>query len=171
MFARQALASFLNLFVVFIFFGVGLFLVGLPHLAKARIALIDLLTNRIEECAWMGVWFLVASMLLLLGFYAVHRGRYLVFRGSKNVDRGSLRADVRVIHQTVEDLFAKEFSKKIFLKEIEISLKSSLELKVKLAPTDPSSRKELFDQVERALTLLFKEQFDYVKPFHLIVAI
>lgn len=162
--ARQALASALHLFVVFAFFGAGLFFIGLPYLGKARLELIDLLTNRVEECTVIGFGFFIVSMLFLLGFYALDRGRYLVLQMG-------VSADVRVVRQTVEDLFAKQFPKKILLKEIGIGPKSSLELNVRIAPLDEFAREKLFAEVEKQLGLLLQKRFGYTKPFNLIVSI
>ena len=137
---RQALASALHVFVVFAFFTAGLFFVALPYLPETRIQIVDILSNQFEKCTTIGLGLFLASLIFLLGFYALNRGRYLVIQMG-------LSTDLKIVRQTIEDCLAKQFPKKILLKEIEIGAKSRLELRVHLAPLDESAREELFIQV------------------------
>jgi hypothetical protein len=159
---RQALTSALHLFVVFAFFAAGLFFVALPYLPETRVQIVDLLSNQFEKCTTIGLGLFLSSLLFLLGFYALDRGRYLV------IEMG-VSADVKIIRQTIEDCFAKQFPKKISLKELEIGAKQRLEMKIHLAPLDEAAREELFIQVEKELGILLQNRFGYSKPFHLIV--
>jgi len=159
---RQALASALHLFVVFAFFTAGLFFVALPYLPETRIQIVDLLSHQFEKCTTVGLGLFLSSLIFLLGFYALNRGRYLVIKMG-------IETDVKIIRQTVEDCLSKRFPKKIALREIEIGPKSRLELKVHLAPLDEAAREELFITVEKELSILLQERFGYSKPFHLIV--
>ena len=161
---RQALASALHVFVVFAFFTAGLFFVALPYLPETRIQIVDILSNQFEKCTTIGLGLFLASLIFLLGFYALNRGRYLVIQMG-------LSTDLKIVRQTIEDCLAKQFPKKILLKEIEIGAKSRLELRVHLAPLDESAREELFIQVEQELGILLQNRFGYSKPFHLIVSI
>lgn len=160
--ARQALASALHLFVVFSFFTAGLFFVALPYLPETRIQIVDLLSNEFEKCTIIGLGFLLASLLFLLGFYALNRGKYLLIQMG-------LSTDVKIIRQTIEECFLKQFPKKISLKEIEIGPRSRLEMKVHIAPLDEATREELFIEVEKELTILLQKRFGYSKPFYLTV--
>lgn len=159
--SRQAFASALHLFVVLGLFMAGLFFVALPYLPASRLQLIDLLTNRFEKCTVIGISFFAVSILFLLGFYALDRGRFLVLRMG-------ISTDLRIVRQTVEDLFARQFSKKLFLKEIAVGPKAVLELNVHLIPLDEFEREELFVQAEKELSALLRERFGYTKPFYLI---
>lgn len=161
---RQAFASTLHLFVVLIFFLAGLFFVALPYLPHARIELIDLFSNQIEKCTQIGMGFFLISLLFLFGFYALNRGRYLVIQMG-------VSADVKVVRHAIEDCFLKQFPKRISLKDLEIGPKSTIELKIYLAPLDESAREELFIEVEKELALLLQKRFGYSKPFYLIVNI
>lgn len=161
---RQALASALHVFVVFAFFTAGLFFVALPYLPETRIQIVDILSNQFEKCTTIGLGLFLASLIFLLGFYALNRGRYLVIQMG-------ISADLKIVRQTIEECLAKQFPKKISLKEIDIGSKSRLELRVHLAPLDESAREELFIQVEQELGILLQNRFGYSKPFHLIVSI
>lgn len=159
---RQALASALHLFVVLAFFIAGFFFVCLPYLPETRIQIIDFFSNQFEKCTLIGLGLFITSLLLLIGFYALNRGRYLVIRMG-------VSTDLNIIRQTLEDCFQNAFSKKITLNEIELGRKSRLEIKVSLAPLDEEAREELFIEAEKQLSLLLRERFGYAKPFHLIV--
>lgn len=162
--SRQALASALHLFVVLAFFLSGLFFISLPYLPRTQVDLIDFFSNQIEKCTQIGMGLFLVAFLFLLGFYALNRGRYLV------IEMG-ISTHIKIIRIAIEDCFAKQFPKKIQLKEIEIGPKSRLELRVNLFPLDEEVREELFIEVEKELTLLLKKRFGYSKPFHLIVKI
>lgn len=152
---RQALASALHLFVVLAFFIAGFFFVSLPYLPEVKIQIF-------EKCTLIGLALFLAALILLLGFYALDRGRYLVIRMG-------VAADVNVIQQTVEEYFARHFPKKISLTEIEIGRKSRLEIGVSLATLDEGAREKLYCQVEKQLGLLLRERLGYSKEFYLMV--
>lgn len=161
---RQAFASALHLFVVFAFFIAGLFFVCLPLLPETRIQVIDLISNRFEKCTLIGLGFFLTALLLLIGFYALNRGRYLVIKMG-------VSTDINLIRHTLEDCFARQFAKQISLNDVEVGRKSRLEIKVSLAPLDEAAREELFIEAEKQLALLLHERFGYAKPFLLIVKI
>lgn len=164
MFFRQAIASALHLFVVLAFSLAGLLCVLLPHLPLTRMNLIEILSHQPEQCAQIGLGFFLAAFIFLLGFYALNRGKYLVIRMG-------LSTDLKIVQHAIEECFAKQFQKKIALKEVSLGSKSHLHLKVHLAPIDESSREDLFITVEKQLSLLLYQRFGYSKPFHLIVKI
>lgn len=172
---RQALASVLHLFVLFAFFVSGLFFVSLPYLPQTRLQVIDLISGEFEKCTLIGLWLFLTSLLLLVGFYALNRGRYLVIQmgnapHSPAVQKRAL-TEIQIIHQTLEECFQNHFSKKIALSEVEIGPHSLLEIRVKLKPLSEEAREELFIATEKQLALLLRERFGYFKPFHLIVKI
>ena len=154
---RQALASALHLFVVFAFFIAGFFFVCLPYLPEIRVQIF-------EKCTLIGLGLFITSLVLLLGFYALDRGRYLVIRMG-------ISADVNVVRQTVEDCLMKQFPKKIALSEVEIGRRSRIEIKVRMAPLAEEEREELFIEAEKQLGILLRDRFGYSKPFYLIVKV
>jgi hypothetical protein len=159
---RQALASTLHLFVVLAFFTAGLFFIALPYLPETRMQMVDILSNQFDKCITIGLSLFLTALIFLFGFYALNRGRFLVIQMG-------VSTDLKIIRQTIEECFGKQFPKKIFLKEIEIGPKSGLEMRVHLAPLDESAREELFIRVEQELGVLLKNRFGYSKPFHLTV--
>lgn len=161
---RQALASALHLFVILAFFLAGFFFVALPYLPETRIQIIDFLSRRFEQCTLIGLGFFLASLLLLLGFYALNRGRYLVIRMG-------ISTDLNIVRQTVEECLLRQFPKKISLSEVELGRRSRLEIRVSLAPLEEDRREELFIEAEKQLVTLLRERFGYSRPFHLIVQV
>ena len=146
---RQALVSALHLFVVLAFFIGGFVFIALPYLPEIQMQLI-------EKSTLIGFTLFAASLVLLLGFYALDRGRYLVIQMGTSTD-------VNVIRQTVEECFERQFPKKIFLSDIEIG--KQLEIHVRMADLDERE----MAAIEQALSLLLKDRFGYSKPFHFIV--
>ena len=152
---RQAFASALHLFVVLAFFLAGFFFVSFPYFPQLKVQIF-------ETSTLIGLGLFAIALILLVGFYALDRGRYLVIRMGVSADLGILR-------QTVEDLFAREFSSRIALADIEIGARSRLEIGISLTPLNEEVREELFIQAERHLGTLLRERFGYEKPFRLIV--
>lgn len=154
---RQALVSALHLFVVAAFFVAGLFFVSLAYLPELRDGLF-------ENCTLIGLGLFIAALLLLLGFYALDRGRFLVIQMG-------VSANLAVVRQTLEECFARHFPKKIFLSDLDLGRKDRLEIRVTLTPLDEDVREKLFVSAEKELTTLLRERFGYAKPFHLIVKV
>jgi len=154
---RQAFASALHLFVVLAFFIAGLFFVALPYVPEFKAQIF-------EKSTLIGLGLFLSSFIFLLGFYALDRGRYLVIRMG-------ISADVNLIRHTVEDCFARQFSKKISLSEVEIGHKSHLEFRVSFAQLSEKERLQLLTEAEKQLSILLRERFGYSKPFRFIVKI
>lgn len=164
---RQAFASVLQLFAVFALFLVGFYFVCLPYFPEARERAIDLLIDQPEAFLWIGGGFFAASFVLLIGFYAINRGRTLRIR------MGEHRAeiDVQVIRQTIEECLRSHFARKMALMDVEISGGSRIEIGVSMAPIEEDAREALFVEAESALKSLLRLRFGYAKPFHLNVKI
>ena len=146
---RQAFVSAIHLFVVLAFFAAGFIFVALPYLPEIQ-------TQLIEQSTLIGFALLVTSLILLLGFYALDRGRYLV------IQMGTA-TDLNVIRQTVEECFDRQFPKQIFLLDIELG--KQLEIRARMADLDEHA----IAAAEQALSILLKDRFGYSKPFHFIV--
>jgi hypothetical protein len=70
---RQAFVSLLHLFCLFAFFLAGCLFVSMPYLPEIK-------THLFENCTLIGSALFLSALLLLLGFYALERGRYLVLQ-------------------------------------------------------------------------------------------
>jgi hypothetical protein len=159
---RQAFLSLLHLFVVFAFFSLGAFFIALPHFPELNYELVDLLTHRIEECTQIGGAISILSLLIFLSFYALHKGRYLVIKMG-------VKVDLHLIRHAIEDLFARQFSKKLILRDLEMGSKNLLQIHVSLNALEEKQREELFCHAEKGLFALLRDRFGYAKPFYLVV--
>lgn len=159
---RQAIASALHLFVVLAFFISALFFVLIPYLPLTRMEIIHFFSHRYEQCTQIGMGLFAASLVFLVGFYALNRGKYLVIQMG-------VSTDVRLIQHAVEEYFGKHFPQKIALKEVALGSKSSLDFIVHLTPIQEADRENLFIEVETGLSHLLRKRFRVTKPFRLIV--
>ncbi len=162
--SRQALASLLHLFVVFAFFIAGFFFVALPYLPESRVRVIDFFSLEFEKCTLVGLGFFALSLLLLVGFYALNRGRYLVIQMG-------VAADLKVVRQTVANALSEQFPKQIALNDVELGARSRLAINVTLAPLEEEAREALFIEAEQHLNTLLRARFGYSKPFYLVVSL
>lgn len=162
---RQAFASALHFFVVFLLFSGGLFFLVLPHLTQVRFQLADWLLQSADKSVWLGAGCFFLSGLFLLGFYGLNRGRYLhIEMGNRQVT-----LDAKLIRQTVEESLKEQFSQLLSLQEVQIGKGAKIEIGVQLAPLEEGAREELFVQTEKHLQTLLSERFGYSRPFSLFV--
>lgn len=159
---RQALASMLHLFVVFAFFAAGIFFVSLPYLPELRVKVADAILGGYEVCAIVGLGLFAASFLLLVGFYSLNRGHFLRIAMGRHL----VEIDAKVIRDTVEDCFKKEFPK-LALQDLEVIWGRKLEISVSLGAVE--DEEALLQKVEENLSQLLRHRFGYKKPFALIL--
>jgi hypothetical protein len=145
----------MHLFVVLSFFLGGCFFVSFPYFPEVKAQIF-------EKSTVVGLALFTISLILLLGFYALDRGRYLVIKMG-------IRTNTSIIRQTVEECMAKHFHQKIFLSDVEVDQKTGIEIRVSLAPSSEDAREQLFIEAEKQLRVLLNERFGYTKPFHLVV--
>jgi hypothetical protein len=161
---RQALASALHLFVLLSFFAGGLLFVCLPFMPEVREKLVFLFLYEMEICTLIGVGFLMTSLLLMIGFFVLNRGRYLRIRMGAETHR-AVEINVRLIRQTLEECFKSHFPDTISLLDVEVPQGAQIEVGVKLSSMDDQAREELLARAEKHLQVLFKDRFGYDKPF------
>lgn len=162
---RQAFASALHFFVVFLFFSAGVFCLLLPHLPEFRFQTADWLVHEGEGSGWLATGFFLLSALFLSGFYSFNRGRFLHIKmGTRQIS-----LDAKAIRQTLEETFKQVFPKQLFLQEVVVGQGAKLEIGIRLAPLEEGLREELFVRAEKHLETLLQERFGYSRPFSLFV--
>lgn len=161
MFIRQAIASFLQFFVVLCFFSAGLFFSILSYLPLTRGQIATFFLDETQSSIPIAIGFFLFSLFLGLGFYGLNRGRFLVIKMGVSLD-------LKLIQSAVQTCFEERFSKRISLKEIDIGPKSLLDFQVSLEASEKGSQEELFKEVEKELSKLLQKRFGYTKPFYLI---
>lgn len=159
---RQAISSFLQLFVLFVFFSASLFFICLAYLPMVKFRIEDLLLNHSEVCVSIGIGFFIASSILAIGFYGLNRGRYLRIKMGKN----TAEIDSRIIHQTIEEHCKGRFNG-IRILDVEIGRGSKMTISVELIQM-PENVETLLGEFEDELVPLLKSRFGYFKPVDLI---
>jgi hypothetical protein len=159
---RQAIASFLQLFVLFVFFSISLFFICLAYLPKIRILIEDLLLNHSDACLSIGIVFFIASFLLAVGFYGLNKGRTLHIKMGRN----SAEIDSQIIRQTIEEHFKGRFNG-IRILDVEIIRNAKMNIFVAFKQM-PDNVDQWLGDFENELIPLLKSRFGYTKPIELL---
>ena len=157
---RKALNACVHFLLFCFLLAVSGFLLAMPHLPLLRMKLIQFLTFDFAKMTWIGLPLLGFSFLWLSLFYVLHGGRYFVLKSRVAVD-------LHLVQELIEGCFVKHFPHQIALRDVEIRGKDRLDIQVVLLHA--SEQKELLQEAEKQLNLLFKEQLGYYKPYHLNV--
>ncbi len=160
---RQALLSILQLFVLFVFFSIGLFFLAIPKLPQFQTYLEHLLLQNREACFQLGLAFCLAGSILLIGFYSLNRGRYLSFRMGKN----RTEIEVSLVYQTLEEFLKSRFSNEIQLVDVEL-IRSKIQIQIS---SKNSLQKESLLRIEKEIAPFLRQRFGYKQLFDLIVKI
>jgi len=151
MFFRQALASVLHLFGAFLFFAGGCFSVSLFFSEKTRMQAVEKLFGEPEVCWMVGVGLLGIAALMVLGFYALHRGKYVRVKGDVEVD-------VRVVEKAVEKCLREKFGEKVTL----VGVKGGRQIEIEVEAAE-----EIIDSCKLELGMLLKGKLGILNPFYL----
>ncbi len=158
---RQAIASALQAFAVFLFVVAAGFLLALPYVPKLRFILSDALLNRPEALTQAGLGLLGLSLLFLIGFYAGSRGYYLVIRMGKH----TLAVDEKILLHTVSAELEKKFASKLQLQQVDIVRGRHIAFGMKLEPMGDEESDQILSQTEEHVGTLLRERFGYRRPF------
>lgn len=112
----------------------------------------------------IGIGLLIAFFLLFIGFYILNRDSFLrIAMGEHRIS-----VDNVVIRKVLEACFKHHFPGQIAISAINYA-QENLEIEIILTSREKSVQKELLEAVEKQLRPLLKEQFNYSKPFFLIL--
>jgi hypothetical protein len=156
---RKALEALIHLFVVMGAAGLALLCAALPVFPVFRMQVADAVLNRPEACVAAAAGFGVSALALAVGYWRVHRGRFLHLQ----MGRHAASIDTKLIRQSVEDLFQRQFEGQIQICEVTILQGHKLQLEV-TGKTDEM----LLAEAEAALEILLRERFGYQEPFDFI---
>jgi hypothetical protein len=155
---RQAFMGLLQLFVVLFFLGAGVLLIGLRFAPGLALTLENALLTKPDLFALVGFVLIGLSLMLVLGFLSVNRGRTLLLRMGASID-------VLLIRQTIAPLLQRQFADRIALSDVRILRGKELTIGLRLAPMNPDEREKLLLQAERHLQILLMERFGISQPF------
>ena len=125
MFFRNAIGSLFHLIAVFSFFAAGSFALCLYLSESARWAVIEVLFAQPEVLLSAGAIAFAAGVILMVGVYAIHRGRYLRIRLGKH----KTDVDVSLIQTAIEECLHRNFAGKVTLAAVAAS-KHRLEIEL-----------------------------------------
>jgi hypothetical protein len=159
MFLRQALAGMMQLFAVFAFFAIGFACVSLPFSEHLRYRIISILLEDIDFAVWIGLGFFLLTFLLICGFYGAGKGRFLLLRMGELMTE----VDVNVVKKTISSQFAKQFSSRVLLTDVQVFKYRELQISLAIAPME--EKEKILLEAEDQLRDLLANRFGYRRPF------
>jgi hypothetical protein len=161
---RKAMISVLQLFAGFSFFGGAVFFYSLPFLPKVRLKISDALLVNPSVCHPLATTLMIASFVLIGGFYFLSRGWYLSIVMGKNI----ISVDPQTIHKTLEECLNDQFSGQITLSDLSLCRSGKLEVEVTVVSGETFTE-ERFSVLQKQLAALLDKKFGYSKPFVCVV--
>lgn len=157
MFFRNALASILHLFGVFSFGAAGIVSLCLYYSPSARVKAIEGLFAHPELALTVGLIFWAICLLMTLGFFSLHRGKYLRLKmGTRKVD-----VDISVVQTAIEKCL-KAHGNEATLIGIIAGAENRLEVEIQA--------QEVFaKKLEGEITTLLQKKLGLLNPFYLTV--
>lgn len=159
-----------NLFfsaVQFIFallvFLVGAVLIGLQYAPLIRQRLAVFLTSPAANFSLFGALVALFGLLLLAGFYWMHRGTYYTVK----MGRDSVDVDPAVIHGYASDYLKTLFPDNGLSLEVLVKRRQEIELHVQLPPLE--EQEAMLEQIEQGLSQVFEKHLGYFKKFSFCV--
>ncbi|MEN9654146.1 MAG: hypothetical protein RL235_258 [Chlamydiota bacterium] len=162
---REAIASVLHLFILFLFVMVSASCFALARLPEARLRLAHLVLDEPETLTEIGVALLIVTVLIGVAFWGLERGRLLILKKGKP----SVAVDVELVRQTLAEILKKESPLSVAVLKVSVGRQGRLEIGLHTGKADPLKEPELIAQVERSFETILKSRFGYVKSFSLFL--
>lgn len=146
-------------------FLLGAVFVGLQYAPLLRFKIADFFSSSSVDFSLFGGVIALFGMLLLLGFYWMHRGSYYtVVMGRESVD-----IDPSIIKGYVSDYLKKTFPDEDLNLEVSISRRQSVELYVQSSSLQFEEHQLFLEKIELDLSDLFSKHLGYFKKFSFTV--
>jgi hypothetical protein len=153
-------------FAVLIILLGGLF-IGLQYAPQFRFSIADFFSQSTVHFSWIGYLVLGCGILLLLGFYAMHRGVYYRL----NMGQKEAWIDSAVIRGYVTDYWKKIFPEYDLSVQTSLSKEQQIELFVEFPPMSEEKQLAILEQAEKDLAVILKKRLNYEKEFLLSILI
>jgi hypothetical protein len=153
-------------FAVLIILLGGLF-IGLQYAPHLRFAIADFFSQSTVHFSLIGYLILGCGFLLLIGFYAMHRGVYYQL----NMGQKEAWIDPLVIRGHVKEYWKKIFPDYDLSVQIGLSKEQKIEMFLELPPLPEERQLATLEQAEKELGAILKKQLRYEKEFTLSVLI
>jgi hypothetical protein len=164
---REAIASMLHLLVVGVFAAIACFFLFLPSQIDWRIDLIRWLQDQPVNFCWLGLFFSSMTILFMMGFFGIGRGRFLRLLMKPHV----AIVDSKLLRQTIEDCFRIHFPKNVRGVDIDVISRQRLDVAVDLLPLEEKQQGYLLREMEKQLFYLLRSRFGYSRPFTLSIRV
>lgn len=144
----------------------GLF-IGLQYAPHLRLSIAHFFTYSTARFSLIGYFIMGCGFLLLIGFYAMHRGMYYrLSMGQKET-----WIDPEVICGLVQAYWKRTFPEEDLSVQVDLSRKQKIELFVEFPPLSEEKQLAILEQAEKELGAILKKQLRYEKEFILSVLI
>lgn len=144
----------------------GLF-IGLQYAPQLRFSIAHFFSQSTVHFSLIGYLVLGCGFLLLIGFYAMHRGVYYQLRmGQKET-----WIDPAVIRGHVKEYWKEVFPDHDLSVQIDLSKEQKIEIFVELPAVCEETQMATLEKAEKALAAILKKQLRYEKEFHLCILI
>ncbi len=154
------------MFAVLIILLGGLF-IGLQYAPLLRFVIADFFSQPAVHFSLIGYFILGCGILLLFGFYIMHRGVYYrLSMGQKET-----WVDPTVIKSYVQEYWQRNFPEEDLAVQIALSKKQKLEISVELPQLSDEKQLAVLEKTERDLGEILKKQLRYNREFSLLVLI
>jgi hypothetical protein len=146
---------------------IGAFFIGLQHAPHLRVAIARFFSESTASFSFIGYLVLGCGVLLMLGFYAMHRGAYYrVKMGKKN-----LLVDPAVIRGYVDKYWKQTFPDQHLAVDVAVATNQKLELFVEFPLLTKEQQQEILEKAEVELAQILRKHFGYQKEFALSIFI
>jgi hypothetical protein len=158
--------SAIHFILVFFLAALGVFLVGAALSDPLRYSMMDILQYQPKLVLSLGLGLLGITLFLLVGFSVSYRHKVLRFRMNSH----SAVVQDAIILGTIEKYWKTQFPAFSVQTQIAFHHGKKLEILLAVAPIEEAKKKEFLKKVEKDLSKLLYDVFDYDKDFLLTIS-
>ena len=164
--ALQSLASALYLFVLFLFFGVSLFLISLFWAEQFRELLAFILIEAPLLFLILGILLFLITLLLTISFASLFCSHYLSFQMSPF----PFDIDTKIVAKYLEEDLKRKYPEIEIYIRVYMLKKNKLEIVLTTDYVKELIKKTALKKLEKELGKFLREQFHYCRPFTLTLS-
>ncbi len=160
------LFSAVQLFVVAAIVSAGLFFLGIVHVPHFPLLLMSVLSKSSAFFSLAGYGLIFLGLLLFVGFFVMHRGRYYQVR----MKGGDAQMDLALLHTYIEKFWKESFfSPESEVKEVIVYGNQKIEIVAKLPELSVSEQKQTLTRIEKELGAFLSHKLGYRHSFLLTI--
>jgi hypothetical protein len=160
------LFSAVQLFMVAAILTVGLFFWGIVHVPHFPLLLMSVFSKSSAFFSLAGYGLIFLGLLLLIGFFVMHRGRYYQVR----MQAGDAQIDLELLHTYIEKFWKESFfHPESEVKDVIVYGNRKIEIVAKLPDLPVPEQKATLLRIEQELGALLARKFGYPHSFLLTI--